>query len=149
MDFIFTKRGRNTALLEREDIILWRRNYLRNIKRYREKGRPIYYLDETWVNAGDVNSKIWVNKSVSTARMASSAGLSTGAVNPTGKGKRLIVCHIGSEDGFVHGGLLCFESKKNTQDYHDEMNGDSFRDGQCSLPFDKNGEMPNNNLEKS
>lgn len=128
MDFIFTKRGRNTALLEREDIILWRRNYLRNIKRYREEGRPIYYLDETWVNAGDVNSKIWVDKSVSTARMASSAGLSTGAVNPTGKGKRLIVCHIGSEDGFVHGGLLCFESKKNTQDYHDEMNGDSFRD---------------------
>jgi len=61
------------------------------------------------VNAGDVNSKIWVDKSVLTARMASSAGLSTGAVNPTGKGKRLIVCHIGSEDGFVHGGLLSFE----------------------------------------
>jgi len=112
MDFVFTKRGRNTALLEREDIILWRRNYLREIKRFREEGRPIYYLDETWVNAGDVNSKIWVDKSVLTARMASSSGLSTGAVNPTGKGKRLIVSHIGSEDGFVHGGLLCFESKK-------------------------------------
>jgi len=38
------------------------------------------------------------------------------------------VCHIGSEDGFVPDSLLCFESKKNTNDYHDEMNGDSFRD---------------------
>ncbi|KAE9543695.1 hypothetical protein AGLY_002091 [Aphis glycines] len=111
MDFVYMKRDRNS-----------------DIKRYREEGRPIYYLDETWVNAGDVNSKVWVDKTVTSARVASSEGLSTGAINPTGKGKRLIVSHIGSEDGFVPGGLLCFESKKNTQDYHDEMNGDSFRD---------------------
>ncbi|KAL4127531.1 hypothetical protein QTP88_011706 [Uroleucon formosanum] len=64
----------------------------------------------------DVSSKIWIDKSVSTVRMASSVGLSTGAVNPTGKEKRLIVYHIGSEDGFVHGELLYFESKKYTQD---------------------------------
>lgn len=44
------------------------------------------------------------------------------------KGKRLIIVHIGSEDGFVHDGLLCFESKKNSRDYHEEMNGDCFRD---------------------
>lgn len=31
---------------------------------------------------------------------------------PSGKGKRLIVVHIGSSDGFVPGGLFCFESKK-------------------------------------
>ncbi|KAF0749684.1 DDE 3 domain-containing protein, partial [Aphis craccivora] len=92
------------------------------------RGRPIYYLDETWVNAEDVNSKVWVDKTVTSARVASSEGLSTGVINPTGKGKRLIVSHISSEDGFVPGGLLCFESKKNTHDYHDEMNGDSFRD---------------------
>lgn len=128
MDFVYVKRGRNSALIEKMEIILWRRNYLKEIKRYRKEGRPIYYLDETWVNAGDVNSKVWFDKTVKTARMAASEGLSTGAVNPSGKGKRLIVSHIGSEDGFVPGGLLCFESKKNTQDYHDEMNGDSFRD---------------------
>ncbi|XP_025192636.1 uncharacterized protein LOC112592697 [Melanaphis sacchari] len=92
---------------------------------YMKRGRN---SDETLVNAGDVNSKVWVDKTVTSARVASSEGLSTGAINPTGKGKRLIVSHIGSEDGFVPGGLLCFESKKNTQDYHDEMNGDSFRD---------------------
>lgn len=80
------------------------------------------------MNVRDVNSKVWFDKTVTPARMAASEGLSTGAVNPSGKGKRLIVSHIGSEDGFVPGGLLCFESKKNTQDYHDEMDGDSFRD---------------------
>lgn len=126
MDFVYMKRGRNSGLIEKSEIILWRRIYLKDIKRYREEGRPIYYLDETWVNAGDVNSKVWVNKTVTSARVASSEGLSTGAINPTGKGKRLIVSHIGSEDGFVPGGLLCFESKKNSRDYHVEMNGQTF-----------------------
>ncbi|XP_025192835.1 uncharacterized protein LOC112592888, partial [Melanaphis sacchari] len=106
MEFEYAKRGRNSA----------------------EEGRQIYFLDETWVNAGDVTSRIWSDNTVQSSQDAFSQGLSTGAVNPTGKGKRLIVVHIGSEDGFVPGGLLCFESKKNTQDYHDEMNGDSFRD---------------------
>jgi len=55
-------------------------------------------------------------------------GLTTGAVNPTGKGTRLITLHIGSETGFVPNGLLCFESKRNSMDYHDEINGDNFRE---------------------
>ncbi|KAL4091320.1 hypothetical protein QTP88_026023 [Uroleucon formosanum] len=101
----------------------------RNIKKYREEGRHIYFLDETWVNAGDCTSKTWVDTTVRSHRDAFLKGLkSTGVVNPSGKGKRLIVLHIGSEDGFLPGGLLCFESKKNTSDYHNEMNGDTFRE---------------------
>lgn len=42
-----------------------------------------------------------------------------------GKGKRLIITHIGSEDGFVESGLLVFESKK-TGDYHQDMNSEVF-----------------------
>jgi len=64
------------------------------------------------VNAGDVPYKIWCDKSVKSARDAFSKGLTTGAVKPSGKGKRLIICHISSEDGFVPDSLLCFESKK-------------------------------------
>lgn len=128
MEFEFIKRGRNSAMIEKIEIVLWRRNYLEDIRRYREEGRPIYYLDETWLNAGDVPSRVWCDKSIVSARDATSKGLTTGAVNPSGKGKRLILAHIGSEDGFVVGGLLCFESKKNTQDYHDEMNGECFRE---------------------
>lgn len=105
---------------------MWRRDYLRAIRKFRADGHPIYYLDETWVNAGDASAKVWMDNTITSKRDAHSRGLSTGARNPTGKGKRLIVLHIGSTAGFVPDGLLCFESKKNTADYHDEMNGDTF-----------------------
>lgn len=45
----------------------------------------------------------------------------------TGKGKRLIITHIGSEEGFVEGALNVFESKKQG-DYHQEMNAENFED---------------------
>lgn len=34
--------------------------------------------------------------------------------------------HIGSFDGFVSGGILCFESENITQYHHDEINGKIF-----------------------
>ncbi|KAJ8910588.1 hypothetical protein NQ315_013557 [Exocentrus adspersus] len=88
----------------------------------------LYYLDETWINAGDVPEKIWMDTTIKSHRDAFLRDLSTGPANPSGKGKCLIVLHIGSSAGFVPGGLLCFESKKNTADYHDEMNGNTFLD---------------------
>lgn len=125
MDFVYTKRSRKSALIEKDEIILWRRRYLQDIRKYREEGRHIYYLDETWVNAGDCTSKTWVDNTIESPRDAFLKGLTTGSKNPPGKGKRLIVLHIGSEDGFVPDGLLCFESKKTT-DYHEEMDGNTF-----------------------
>ncbi|XP_074027309.1 uncharacterized protein [Leptinotarsa decemlineata] len=82
-------------------------------------------MDETWVNAGHTTPKVWVDESVTSSRRAFLDGLSTGLTNPSGKGKRLIICHIGNENGFVAEGLWCFESKK-TGDYHEEMNSGSF-----------------------
>jgi len=80
------------ALTEKEDIVLWRRKYLEDIRRYRNEGRTIYYLQETWINAGQYSSKdLWAD------------------IEPSGEGKRIIVVHIGSVEGFVEGGLLCFE----------------------------------------
>lgn len=126
LNFNFINRRRNSILTERDDLILWRRDYLKAVKKFREEGRPIYYLDKTWVNAGDVTSKIWMDSTIKSKKDAFLRGLSTGPSNPTGKGLRLIVLHIGSAAGFVPNGLLCFQSKKNTMDYHDEMNGDTF-----------------------
>ncbi|KAG0444868.1 hypothetical protein HPB47_013297 [Ixodes persulcatus] len=57
--FTFTTRKRNSLLLERNDLVLWRASYLRSIKEYRQDNRPIYYLDETWINAGHTRSKVW------------------------------------------------------------------------------------------
>ncbi|CAH2001242.1 unnamed protein product [Acanthoscelides obtectus] len=122
LNFKWKKRGRNSLLLDREEIVLWRRDYLTKIGKYRNQNRKIYYLDETWVNAGHTTSKVWVDDSVTSSRRAFLDGLSTGLKNPAvlrfpGKGKRLIICHIGSEDGFV---------VDETGDYHEEMNGESF-----------------------
>lgn len=128
LNFQYTKRQRNSILTEKRDLLSWRRKYLMTIRNFREEGRPIYYLDETWLNTGDCVNKVWIDKTVTSSRMAFLEGLSTGPQNPTGKGKRLIVLHIDSAAGFVPGGLLCFESKKNTSDYHDEMNGQTFQE---------------------
>jgi len=112
LNFVYVKRSRNSALIEREDIVLWRTKYIEDICKYRSQGRAIYYLDETWVNAGDFSDKIWQDNTVTSHRETFVSGLSTGAPNPTAKGKRLIVVHIGADEGFVDGGLLVFESKK-------------------------------------
>lgn len=57
LNFVYTKIKRNSALTERADIVCWRQKYLESIRHYRSRGRPIYYLDETWVNAGETISK--------------------------------------------------------------------------------------------
>lgn len=85
LSFKFLKRGRNSLLLEKPEIVLWRREYLRKIRTYRRENRKIYYLDETWVNAGHTKSKIWVDESITSSRQAFLDGLSTGLKNPSGK----------------------------------------------------------------
>ena len=125
MNFRYVKRGRDSALTERNDIILWRRKYLQTIKLVRQNGRKVYYMDETWVNAGHTKSHIWKDETIKSSKEAFLAGLSTGNKAPSGKGARLIITHIGSDSGFVEGGLQLFLSKK-TGDYHTEMDGDYF-----------------------
>ncbi|XP_060839202.1 uncharacterized protein LOC132920662 [Rhopalosiphum padi] len=112
LNFEYTRWNRNNcALTERKDIVLWRRKYLEDIRRYREEGRTIYYLEETWVNIGEYSHKEFL-----------------GDREQSSKSKRLIAVHIGSAKGFVEGGLLCFEPKNNMASYHDNMNGDIYYD---------------------
>ncbi|XP_040076752.1 uncharacterized protein LOC120848794 [Ixodes scapularis] len=105
LGFAFTTRKRNSLLLERNDLVLWRASYLRSIKEYRQDNRPIYYLDETWVNAEHTRSK-----------------------NPSGKGERLIIVHAGSKEGFLVGAAEVFRAKKGIGDYHQEMDGQRFEE---------------------
>ena len=72
-----------------------------------------------------ITIKKWEDSTISSAREAFLNGLSTGLKDPSGKGKGFMILHIGSEDGFVEGGLLIFESKKQG-DYHEEMNSEVF-----------------------
>nr|CAH7729528.1 unnamed protein product [Callosobruchus chinensis] len=157
----YKKRGRNSLLLEKEEIVIWRREYLRKIKKFRAENRKIYFLDETWVNAGHTQQKVWLDSSVKSSRQAFMDGLSTGLKNPSvfnrkksflGKGKRLIICHIGSVDGFVPDALWAFESKK-TGDYHEEMDGASFENWFSNtlskIPHEKNRKNTNNVYKKT
>jgi len=57
LNFEFTKRNRNSALTERADLVVWRQKYIEDIRRYRDEDRTIYFLDETWVNAGELAVK--------------------------------------------------------------------------------------------
>lgn len=65
LDFIFTKANGCSVLTEKEYLIAWRRNYLYDIKKYREEGRSIYYLDETWLNTSDCAAdRVEIDKTV-------------------------------------------------------------------------------------
>ncbi|KAJ8917932.1 hypothetical protein NQ315_002627 [Exocentrus adspersus] len=127
LNFCWEKQNRKSILIDKDEIICWRRSYLRSIRKFREEGRNIYYLDETWVNEGYAVTKVWQNKNVKSSRQAFLDGFSTGFKAPSGKGRRLIVTHIGSASGFVDGGMLLFESK-NTGDYHEDMNANVFEE---------------------
>lgn len=126
LGFVYKKRSRNSMLIEREDIQLWRRRYLREIRRYREEGKSIYYTDETWVNFGHTKEAVWQDSFIKRPKDAFMSGLSTGLKAPTGKGSRLIITHAGSDKGFVKEAVDIFKAKKGKGDYHGEMNGDYY-----------------------
>lgn len=125
MNIKYKTRQRKSVLTERDDIIDWRRRYIRQIRFHRQQGRPVFYLDETWLNEGHTVQKVWQDENVTSRRQAFLEGWSTGLKNPSGKGKRLIITHIGGDKGFVDGALYVFESKK-TGDYHEDMNSEVF-----------------------
>ncbi|KAL4121045.1 hypothetical protein QTP88_013630 [Uroleucon formosanum] len=121
LNFKYFKTTQDSALIEKGHIVVWRQNYIQAIRRYRNEGRTIYYIDEMCVNAGESI------KNACTDTEVKCHSLSAGLKIPTAKNKFIIVAHIGSIEGFVEGGLLCFESKK------DEINGDAFNEWFCGI----------------
>ncbi|KAJ8932549.1 hypothetical protein NQ318_000701 [Aromia moschata] len=113
LDFRFVKHNRKSALIEKPEIVTWRRSYLRSIAELRKQNRKIYYVGKSWVNAGCTIGKV------------TSEGLSTDSQAPVDKGLRLIVMHVGSDDGFLEDSSLIFLSKK-TAEYDDDMNAERF-----------------------
>ena len=110
MGFRYTKRTNKRQLYERHDVIAARAEYLRAIREYRRAGRSIVYLDETWCNQHHTVAKAWQD------------GESAPKDAPSGKGKRLIILHAGSANGWIPDAELVFVGKKDTSDYHGEMN---------------------------
>ena len=95
--FRYRKVNNRKLLMERPCVRAARARYLRDTRRTRsgEPHRTIVYLDETWFNQYDFEQQGWLddrefcgNKSV------------------LGKGKRLVIVHAGSKNGFIGDTLL-------------------------------------------
>lgn len=134
LGFRFKKLNRKPVLMESHVIAASRRTYLENIKNLRSHGYKIFYTDETWCgqnhtlkygwqeNVIDSLNKEYNNFDQYRAHLQEIYGWRGGFKTPSGAGKRIIILHIGSEEGFLQGGELCFIGKKGTNDYHNEMN---------------------------
>ena len=111
--------GLRSVLCERENFVGARSEYIRKVRKYREEDFDIVYLDETFVNAHHTVNREWVSKDGSIKRHV-----------PSGKGRRIIVAHAGSENvGFIPQAELVFTSvSTDNRDYHSEMNSDIFED---------------------
>lgn len=83
INFEYQKRGRHSILLDKNEIIIWRRDYLKKII-YRNENRKIYYLDETCINAGHTVSKVWFGKNIKFTKQAFLSDYSTRLKNPSG-----------------------------------------------------------------
>lgn len=114
--FKYCATNKRQILMERGDILLKRYDFLREARKITDWDNVVF-LDETWLNANHTLSRIWTdNTSASTSKA------------PMGKGSRLIICHAGSAgNGFIENGLLAFQSK-NTKDYHEEMDANTFKE---------------------
>lgn len=101
-------------LIETHNIRLLRMKYLIKVREFRDEGRPIIYTDETYLHSSHTTSNSWADNS------------SDGLKAPISKGRRLIVVHAGSNEGFIPNASLVFESNKKTGDYHHEMNFENY-----------------------
>ncbi|CAG9790416.1 unnamed protein product [Diatraea saccharalis] len=109
-----SNENERSMLIEKYQISAWRHKYLREINIKRNEEKQIVYLDETYVHQNYKVKKSWQGPST------------TGVTTKISSGKRHIVVHAGSEEGFVPGALLVFSSKSKSADYHDDMNSSNF-----------------------
>ena len=119
----YKKVNDKRCVYEQPKIILQRHQYLRRMRRNRRENRPVVYLDETWANLHCSHERSWVESDEKVQ-----GGTKGGIRKSSGKGTRLIILHAGSENGWIDGADLVFQSKKATGDYHDEMNSDNFEE---------------------
>lgn len=117
LGFRFRILNKRRVIMESCRIVAWRYRYLNRINCLRDTGYEIIFLDETWYDTHDVVKKGWDDGSCSCSLQA-----------PASRGKRIMVLHAGSREGWVPNCL--YLSSKNIgdskADSHDEMNSTVF-----------------------
>lgn len=106
------------SLIEKPNIAAKREKYLEIIKRNRdlpvELQKQIVYLDESYIHTSYKLRKCWQSIKVK------------GIKHDISKGKRWIIVHAGTANGFVPNALLIFSGTNKMEDYHSEMNSHNF-----------------------
>ena len=110
-------KGNRRILCERADLQAARAVYLRKIKDAKQNHqRKIVYLDETAVNENHTFPKEWASEDGKVGRSI-----------PVGKGKRLVLLHAMSNEGFIPNCELLFQAHSTDgRDFHSEMNATVF-----------------------
>jgi hypothetical protein len=107
-------QSQRKILMERADIVDWRSRYLLKIKEYWDKGCPVFYTDELWVDSNLTFCKCWYNKEV--------MGIQTN-VNSV---NRPIILYVGGINGFIPNAELIYRQGVQWGDYHGQMNAADF-----------------------
>ncbi|CAH1982636.1 unnamed protein product [Acanthoscelides obtectus] len=115
--FQYKKLDKRMVIMESSRIVELRQEFLHKVKIYREQKRNLIYLDETWYDTHDVVQYGWVDDSNKCILNAS-----------CNRGKRIIILHAGSENGFIPNALLLSAKniKESCADYHEDMTSDLF-----------------------
>ncbi|XP_050299213.1 uncharacterized protein LOC126738106 [Anthonomus grandis grandis] len=108
-------RSNQRVLMEQQPIRLLRIEFLKKMRQYREEGRNIVYMDETYIHSTHTHLKGWSDNSLE------------GIKKPTGQGPRLIIVHAGGEDSFVPNAYIRWKSNSTSGDYHHDMNYDNYK----------------------
>ena len=108
------------------DIVVQRDKYLRKITHVRVFGYKTSHQDETWCNDNHTREYIWQLQDDELTDLLKNTRWKGELNILSGSGKRLIINHIGSDDGFLQGAGECFVGKKDSADYHQEMNAVHF-----------------------
>lgn len=108
-------KNNRKVLMERQPVRLLRIEFLKKMRTYRQEGRPIIYMDETYVHSTHTHEKGWNDETTD------------GLQKPVSKGSRLIIVNAGGEDGFVKNAYIRWKSTSNSGDYHNEMNYELYK----------------------
>ena len=92
-------------LIERNDIISWCHSYLRKIRNFSlpwcSLPRNVVYLDETWINVGISQTKVWRDTTFRRPQDVFKVGLTVGLKEANLRGPRFVLLYAGGEQGFI------------------------------------------------
>jgi len=116
------------AIVQRTDVVAWRRKYLRALRKNRDDSNPreVFYLDETWLDQNVRFGRGWVPKYCESFKLFKDYSC---AKTKIGKGPRLVVIGIASDKrGLIKELTKVFPitASKSQDDYHSNVDGELF-----------------------